>query len=81
MADLIYKEPITPVRPFEVGDRIEVLDLDHTVLSTRTVKTRNKRGDLKTDCGRQWNKDGWWVSEDGTAYPFPSIRHAAPLPS
>lgn len=82
MTRLTYVVPETPARPFEVGDRVEVLDRQGNVIGIQQVtKVRKCKGDrtktgwLKTDCDREWNGDGWWLGES-MAYPFPSIRHA-----
>lgn len=73
MADLTYKEPVPPPRPFKRGDMVEVLDRDHTVLSQQRVREATKNY-VTTECGRIWTQGGWWVGEDDRAWPFPSIR-------
>lgn len=69
--NLTYKEPVTPERPFKLGDIVEVLDRGHNVLSIAEVVAAGPRR-IKTTCGRSWTQAGWWVGEQ--AYPFPSIR-------
>jgi hypothetical protein len=73
--DLTYIPTPPPPTPFTVGDKVEVLDREHAVLSVETV-TKVFTRKVKTSCGREWTLDGEWF--DGSAgYPFPSIRRKA----
>lgn len=74
MADLTYKPPLKPKRPFKTGDVVEVIDRDHKVIGTQKIVSVGLQL-AKTECGRKWRLDGWrWA--DKKAWPFPSIRHA-----
>lgn len=74
--DRHYVPAEPPPRPFKKGDRVEVLDREHTVLSVVSVQ-KVTRTRVVTDCGRWWNLEGCWLGEDG-AYQWPSIRLIAP---
>lgn len=80
MSDLTYIPTEPPATPFEVGDHVEVLDRDHTVLSARVIVKRNAKGSVKTNCGRWWTKDGRWEGEF-RSWPFPTIRRTSTFPS
>lgn len=79
MSHLTYV-PVAPLPcPFEVGDAVDVLDRDATVIGAATV-ARITKLTVRTTDGRVWARDGRWYS-GGRAWPFPSIRHASATPS
>ena len=72
---LTYIPTPAPVTPFAVGESVEVLDRQHTILSVQVIRkvTRKK---VTTDCGREWTPGGEWFDGE-SSYPFPSIRRKA----
>jgi hypothetical protein len=70
--ELTYQVYDGPERPFKKGDAVTVTDREGMKLSqVKVVSVRGNR--IKTNCGREWTKDGWRVG-DGFVWPFPTIR-------
>lgn len=67
MADLTYKVPEPPPRPFRPGDTIEVLDREFKIIGKQKVVMAS---------ARIWRQDGYRLDDDNRAWPFPSIRLA-----
>lgn len=72
MAELTYEVYDGPSRPFRKGDTVTVTDRSGLALSEVCV-VRVRGNVVKTDCGREWTKQGWYIGER-QAWPFPTIR-------
>lgn len=74
---LTYKVPKPIKSPFVTGEVVDVCDRDLHTMSAVKIKRAGKRVIRLAD-GRTFRaSDGWWIG-DTQAWPFPSIRHAAP---
>ena len=73
---MTYIEPTKPKRPFKSGDRVEVMNADHTVCSNGHWVTYGGKKVVRIEDSRRFRaSDGWWIGSNGV-WPFPWLRHA-----
>lgn len=73
MNDLTYVEPPGLPGHLYQGMVVEVCDRTGAVLSEQKV-TKITARTLTTECGRKWDRRGWWRGDEGRTWPFPFIR-------
>ncbi len=75
--NLTYVIPDKPIRPFDKGDCVDVMNRTGAVLSAsvRIIAESKKLGTVEIEGGREFRaSDGHWCGHD-EFYPFPWIRH------
>ena len=71
-SQLTYVPCVPPARPFAVGDVVEIINRNGTVIGEERIVATGSRG-VRTKGGRQWDLSGQW-SDGSRSWPFPSIR-------
>jgi len=73
---MTYIEPTELTRPFKRGDRVQVMNGDHSICGANHRVVYAGKKVVRIEDGRRYRAtDGWWIGANGT-WPFPWLRLA-----